>query len=170
MKLTFTREEMREKWRRIRAVEPMRLDGVVSRTDGPDVDAIMEAEMRAWYLDLLDHGPLSALCLVNKASEAKMEARVTGEPVIVTPPSGTRRVTALRFSSWPMAIAPSATPEAVMAAVSSAMWKRPLAAILPDGTVAVAGAAGTLKTLTVAFDEGPETYKFDDSAWKEPTF
>lgn len=154
----------------MRCVEPMRVDGVVSRSDGADVDTIIEAEMRSWYLDLLDRGPTSALSPINKASEAMLEARLTGEPVVVTPPSGTRRVLTIRFSKWPMAIEPKASPEAVMAAVGSPLWGRPLAAMMPDGTVAVAGAAGSLKTLTVAFDEGPEIYKFDDSAWKEPTY
>ena len=45
MKITLTREEMLALWRRMRTVEPLRLDCSVGRTDSVDIDAILDGSI-----------------------------------------------------------------------------------------------------------------------------
>ncbi len=166
MRVRLTREEMLAKWRTLRAVEPPRGDCTVDRSDGPDLEAIMEAEMRAWYLDRLDHAPASRLAAHQMAAEAQVEVSADGRLAVVTPPEGTRRVLTVGFGHRAPA-APAATAEAVRRAAANPMWGRPTAALLPDGRVAVAAPGGALTDLTVILDPGSETYEFDDSIWKD---
>ena len=70
MKITLTREEMLALWRRMRTVEPLRLDCSVGRTDSVDIDAILDGEMRLWYLNLLDSADPDLLPVENVADAA----------------------------------------------------------------------------------------------------
>lgn len=170
MKVTLTRGQMLAKWRTIRAVEPQRLDCSIHRVDGPDVDAILEAEMRSWYLDMLDHADVRLLVTAQLASEAQTESCSPAGVVIVTPPAGTRRVLSVGFGHE-APVAPDGTVGRVVAAANNPMWGRTAAAMLPDGRVMAAPASGrALTDLTVIADPGPEIYEFDDSIWREMTF
>ena len=63
MEITLTPDEMLERWRLYRAMEPLRADCVVERTDGLDIDTILRIQMRAWYLDLSTWHPGLCFCL-----------------------------------------------------------------------------------------------------------
>lgn len=169
MKQTLTRSQMLERWKTLRAVEPSRLDCTLHRTDGPDIDTILTAEMRSWYLDLLDRADPRLLAPANVASEAQTESASGANLCIVTPPEGTRRVLSLSFDNS-VPVVPGADADAVIRMAANRFWRRTMAARLPDGSILVAAPGKTLTGLTAVVDPGPETYEFDDSIWKETTF
>ena len=65
MKMSLTKDEMLVLWRNLRMAEPLRLDCAVARTDGTDQTAALEAEMRAWYLNLLSEGDARLIVAVD---------------------------------------------------------------------------------------------------------
>lgn len=159
---TLTKSEMLERWTTIRAGEPQRLDCTVSRLDGLDLSAVYEAEMRAWYLDLLDSADESLLAPEDLAEEATVsEAQGL---TLVTFPAGVRRVLRLRFSGWGAPVAPEATPAKVTLSAANPFCRRPLAAKVAPNVVAVAGARGELVAADCIVDRGPQAYIFDDKA------
>jgi hypothetical protein len=168
MKLTLTRSQMLDLWRRIRAVEPLRLDCTVERTDGVDLDATLTNEMRAWYLHLLHTAPPSMLCPMDMTAQARVVAAGDGSAASVSLPaeSGVVRVLAVRFSAWPAAVAPCAAVERVMRLAANPFCSEMReAAVTPDGAVVASGAQGaTLTELLCVVDHGEEVYQFDDSA------
>lgn len=164
----FNRSAMLDLWRLLRAAEPLRLDCTVERTDGPDLDQIYCEEMRAWYLDLLDHGPDSMLCPVNLAGNAKTES-VGGGVTLISAPASVRRILSVRFSGWGTPVAPETDLEALREHAANRFRRRPLVAAVCRTVVAVSGARGTLVELLCANDDGPQIYKFDDSAIKTIT-
>lgn len=162
MKKTLTRNEMLALWKLTRAAEPMRLDCTVTRTDGIDLDTIYEAEMRAWYLRLLDSAPIERLAPVEAAALARTERR--GDLTVVTAPEGCRRVLRVQFDGWDAPLAPDGKADAVRACAANPYIKRPAAARIGPGTVIASGAYGKLTSLLCAIDTGPESYHLDDSA------
>lgn len=149
-------------WRQMAAIEPLRLDCTVERTDGPDIDAGLKREMRAWYLNLLDSGPVSALAPVDLASTAAVEKSTDGLTVI-TAPADARRILSVRFSGWSAPIVPEEAPANALANAANPYLRRPRVYRLSPGSVAVGGASGTLQTLMCAVDHGPQVYVLDDS-------
>lgn len=163
MKKTLTKSEMLELWRVIRTGEPLRLDCTVTRTDGADYDALLSAEMRAWYLHLLDCGAEELLAPIDMASAAAVEAGEEGLKVVKAP-ADVRRILRLRFESQPSAIAPTADEATVRACGANHFCRRAVAARVGPRTVVCSGVSGQLKELTCAMDFGEETYLFDDRA------
>ena len=163
MKVTYTKAEMLALWRRIRAVEPLRLDCVVGRTDGPDLDAELTREMRTWYLDLLDHGPLEHVAPEEAADQATVSTP-TDSIVLVTAPEGTRRVLSVEFEGWPVPLAPQTEPALLARRASNPFLVRPDAAIIGPDKIAVIGVVGSLTSLVCVIDPGPDLYIFDDAA------
>jgi hypothetical protein len=173
MKLTLTRSQMLEMWRRIRAVEPLRLDCTVERTDGVDLDAMLADEMRAWYLHLLHTAPTSMLCPMDMTAQARVVAAgdgVAAASVSLPADGGVVRVLAVRFAGWKAAVAPCSTVERVMRlAANPYCTGLSEAALTPDGAVVASGVQGAaaLTELLCVVDHGEEVYQFDDSALTE---
>ncbi len=166
MKKSLTKDAMLDLWRNLRMAEPLRLDCAVARTDGTDLSSALEAEMRAWYLQLLDRGDPGLIVPVDVAQTAIVGSRKQGVTLISVSASS-RRIMEVMFSGWDMPVAPNATAETLMRAAANPYCQRPLVAALGPDRVAVAGAQGTLTSLMVALDPGPDTYIFDDAALKE---
>lgn len=160
MKKTLTRGEMLDLWRNIRMAEPLRLDCVVERTDGPDLTAFLEGEMRAWYLHLLDRGDLRYVCPTDVVSTATVSGADL-KTVEVSPSA--RRVLNVEFVGWGAPVAVNASEAEVRAAASNPFSRRPLVAAIGPNRLIVAGAAGTLKSVSALLDPGPDSYIFDDS-------
>lgn len=78
MELEYTKEEMLALWKRLRWLEPLRADAEVVRSDGTDLDALAETEMRQWYLRLLNEAPLEMLPLTDLASQAMVRLLPVG--------------------------------------------------------------------------------------------
>lgn len=164
MKITLTEDAMLEKWRLLRAAEPLRLDCTLGRTDGVDISAIYRAEMRAWYLELLDCGALELLAPVDVAPQASV-GRIGGLTV-VTAPADVRRVLSLQFSDRPFPLIPAGTPDNIRARASNPFCRRPGAAAINSHTILACGVTGSLEKLLCAVDHGPHVYSFDDVALK----
>lgn len=164
MTSTLTKSEMLSLWKRIRAVEPLRLDCTALRTDGPDVDAILTDEMRAWYLDMLDHGPESALVPCDVTKTATIETLSEGR-TLISAPQGCRRILSVWFSDWDYPVKVTPLPE--NQGPRNPYCRRPHAFSLGPDRVAVTGARGTLKELKCALDISDQVYIFDDSAIKK---
>ncbi len=159
---TLTDSEMLEIWRRARADGPLRLDCTVDRTDGPDVDAILTDEMRAWYLSLLDSAPVSRLALCNNAELARINAADDGI-LMLTAPAGCRRIISVFFDGWniPVSVEPR---HALPSSLRNPFCRRPRAFALAPDRIAVIGASGKLKEMNCAMDISDKVYIFDDSA------
>lgn len=163
MKKTLSQAEMLELWRQLKAVEPLRLDCSVCRTDGVDADAILAGRMRSWYLDLLDCGDERYLAPADVAAMASVSSGTCGI-TLVEAPADVRRVLRLRFAGWDGYVVPDTAPDVLRAAAANPFMRRPAAARLSPRLLAVGGAAGTLASLVCAVDHGPQVYSFDDSA------
>lgn len=159
MKQTLTQAQMLERWKRKRMVEPLRLDCTVVRTDGPDIDAILIDEMRSWYLNLLDCGPISALAPVDVTMTCKTDPLSNGRTVI-TDPEGCRRILSVRFSEWDFPIEVKNEPPNIN---YNPYQLRPEVFKLAPDRVAVIGAQGSLSEVLAAVDISPAVYLLDDS-------
>ncbi|MDE6462538.1 MAG: hypothetical protein K2K99_06035 [Muribaculaceae bacterium] len=170
MKVVLSRKEMLSEWLRRRAVEPMRLDCTVSRSDGPDVESLAEDEMRGWYLRQLDEAPahLLSACVIG-ASEVQTVYDESQRLATVRLPEGVRRVLELELSNG-VTVRPDATAAQVVRAAANGLWRRELAATVSGGTVIGAAFSAPLSRLRVIMDRGPEFYEFDDALWNEVTF
>lgn len=114
MEITLTPDEMLDRWRLYRAMEPLRADCEVERLDGLDTDTILRIQMRAWYLDLLDFGDPARLAPVDVASRAMLQPENDGSAVI-TLPFDCRRLLELKVEGWhtPARITAPGTPLAI---------------------------------------------------------
>lgn len=116
-------------WKRRHFIEPLRADCTIERTDGIDLDARLREEMRAWYLDLLRHGPVEALAPAEIAGECRAVVSPEGVTELILP-AGVERVLSVQLSGWCRAATVIADPrhpavrlqETLSAVVA---WKRP---------------------------------------------
>ncbi len=161
MKKTLTGDEMLDLWRNFHMAEPLRLDCVVERIDGPDLTAYLRSEMRAWYLNLLDRGDLRHVCPTDVASTALVSG--ADLKTIEVSPSA-RRVLSVEFDEWGAPVAINASEAEVRAAAANPFCRRPLVAAIGPNRVLVAGARGSLKAVSALLDPGPDSYILDDSA------
>ncbi len=95
--MLISHESMLAQWKLRRYVEPLRSDCTVVRSDGADTDSLLTMEIRDWYLDLLDHGPVEMLSPVDVTDESAVRCRGDFPVVEVTLPEGCRRVTEVRL-------------------------------------------------------------------------
>lgn len=152
---------MLQLWRQLTAVEPLRLDCSVGRTDGPDIDAILRRQMRAWYLDLLDHGDERFLVPVDLAANASIST--LNGVTHLTAPEDCRRILRVNFSGWASPLAPQASTPPLISSLNP-FCQRPAVVSVSPREVIVYGAEGRLTSLSCAVDHGPQAYSFDDSA------
>lgn len=99
MKLCLTSDEMLQQWRLRRALLPLRNDCEVQRTDGIDIDTYLRAEMRAWYLGLLDTALTRYLSLDDIAADVPLTVD-SARCVTVKLPDACRRVISVRLQGW----------------------------------------------------------------------
>lgn len=164
MKKLLTKAAMLDLWRLLRADEPLRLDCTLTRTDGVDRDAMFEAEMRAWYLRLLDTAPAEFLAPVNTAVKAEVSESASTGLTIVTAPEESRRVLALKFDGWHSPVVPNSSVDDVTAYAANPFCRTPMAARHSARTILVANASGVLSELSCAVDLGQDAYCFDERA------
>ena len=161
MTLNLTRSEMLRLWKRIRAIEPLRLDCTADRTDGPDIDSFLIDQMRAWYLNLLDNAPESKIAPCECTDSARVDFSGSTS-AIVKAPAGCRRILSVRFSGWDFPVNVMDAPIPQKAA--NPYCRRPAAFRLGNDRIAVIGPVGTLSELRCAIDVSDQVYIFDNSA------
>lgn len=160
--------------RSLAAYDSPRADCSIEFNDGIDVDNIIAARVRAWYLALLDEAPENHLAPENFAERADIVS--DGGYTFITPPALCRRIFSIKLAGWkrPVDVLP-----AEMAADTVRRQLNPYLAASPDEPVAVccpgaeAGtaprlmvwpASDTVELLTAVSDPGPEKYILDESA------
>lgn len=79
-------------WKRAHGYEPLRTDCVVTRTDGPDLDAVLGMEMRAWYAQRLLTDDPRLLPLTDIGPMLTLTATPSGDAVSSPLPDGCLRV------------------------------------------------------------------------------
>lgn len=168
---TYSRTEMLALWKRRHFLEPLRADCEAVRSDGVDLDRLIEPQMRAWYLDLLRNGPLEMVRQedISRGATAELTSRGT---VMVKLPSDVVRVTAVRLPGWHRATAPltADTPEANAPRnrFSFGGVASPKAIIHPDRTLELFSPASNdnivPELLMVITDPGEHSYIFDETA------
>jgi hypothetical protein len=99
MQITLTQEEMLNRWRLYRAMEPLRSDCTAERSDGIDLDSILTMQMRAWYLDLLDCGDPRHVARTDVKERTTVTNMGDGSGLL-TLPDDCRRLLALRMDGW----------------------------------------------------------------------
>lgn len=163
MKMSLTKGDMLALWRNLRMAEPLRLDCAVARTDGTDLTAVLEAEMRAWYLHLLSNGDPRLIVPVDVAPTALVSTSAEGLTVVAASASS-RRILSVEFEGWGAPVAVNSDFGRVSRAAANPYCREPMVAPLGPDRIAVAGARGALRGLNVALDPGPDSYIFDDGA------
>ncbi len=173
MKLTLDQSEMLALWKRRHFIEPLRADCTIERTDGIDLDARLREEMRAWYLDLLRHGPVEALAPAEIAGECRAVVSPEGVTELILP-TGVERVLSVQLSGWCRAATVIADPRHPAVRLQENPFSRggveaPVAIWSPGSEVvrlmSAAVAAGTpVASVLAAVDAGPDLYTFDEQA------
>ncbi len=168
---TYSRTEMLALWKRRHFLEPLRADCTAVRSDGVDLDRIIEPQMRAWYLDLLRHGPLELLRTedISRGATAELTPRGTA---LVKLPADVVRVTAVRLPGWHRSTAPlpADSPEANAPRnrFSFGGVVAPKAIVHPDRTLELFSPASASEIvpdlLMVVTDPGEHSYIFDETA------
>lgn len=169
MKLVLTKEEMLKRRRIAGGFEPLRTDCTVEDTAGVDINAVLESELRAKYLHLLDHGPVEMLAADEVAASTAVTDYVDGGSLLEVPPE-CRRVLSVRLSGW-LREAP-VLPDGEYARVLALQRNRftasgsasPVAVCCPDGRIAAWPGAPHAQEVTAIVDPGPDTYILDDAA------
>lgn len=94
------KEAMIGRWRRAQGYEPVRTDCLMARADGPDIDGILEREMRSWYVKMLLDAPLSVLPLTDVARQAETIIASKEGMVVATLPETCVRVARVEMEGW----------------------------------------------------------------------
>ncbi len=181
MKITLSKAEMLKRRRIAGGLEPLRADCTVERTDGIDIDTVLETELRRRYLDLLDHGDRSLVAADNIAATVscvRNEDPGTGGAHIAAP-AMCRRIFDVRLSGWLRAVEVRPPDEAdtiisrQQNPYTAATAAHPVA-VFTRG--AVAGSAPDILawpavgihpqalTVTAAIDPGEDYYTIDEAA------
>lgn len=173
MKLTLTKAQMLAQWKQRRWLEPLRTDCRIRRSDGADLDAYAEMEMRQWYLDLLWNGPVELLAVTDLTLSATVRRAQEGRLVIDLPATEVR-VVKVRVTGWQRDAEITSDPCSPLALRQSNRYARggvehPVAVhsgrrlelFSADSTKAIPG----VEALWIIADPGPESYTFDERAW-----
>ena len=161
MKLTLDQTEMLALWKRRHFIEPLRADCTIERTDGIDIDARCREEMRAWYLDLLRHGPVEVLAPAEIAGECRAVVSPEGVTELILP-AGVERVLSVQLSGWCRAATVITDPCHPTVRLQENPFSRGSEVVrLMSAAVA---AETPVASVRAAVDAGPDLYTFDEQA------
>ncbi|MDE6612653.1 MAG: hypothetical protein K2K22_08860 [Muribaculaceae bacterium] len=181
MTVRLSREEMLRRRRIADGLEPLRTDCTVERTDGVDIDAMLEADLRRRYLELLDTAPRELLAPENLAVKTdcrRVDADGTTCALIDVPPE-VRRVFGVKMRGWARAVPVLGSSELERVAAlqrnrftAATAW-RPVAVfsegdsggnIGPVMVWPLTGLYPEVEEFVAVYDTGDEEYAFDEAA------
>ncbi len=177
MKLDLTKNEMLALWKRRHFLEPLRADCRIGRSDGVDLDAISELQMRQWYLNLLAEAPVELVATTDLALTATLKRTSRGSG-LVTLPTETVRVLSVKLSCWPTAVVPveetSAEAHRQSNPYSRAGIACPVAVMHSNNTLELFSLENSktlpsIDSLLTVADYGPDRYVMDERAWEWET-
>lgn len=174
MMLRITKEEMLKRRRIAAGLEPLRSDCSVERTDGIDIDAMLESSMRQAYLKLLDTAPPHLVASTGLMASTELVPG-SGNGTLVTLPASCRRAFTVRLSGWELAadVLPSSQAMHVIGRqlnpFTRATPAAPVAVLMPgdEGGAQqkiMAWPAGATAEITAAIDPGDHIYILDEAA------
>ncbi len=169
MKLSLTRAQMLERRRLAGGLEPLRSDCSIEYTDGIDVDRLLEQDLRARYVWMLDHADLS--CLAVEAVTGVKESIAPSGGTRLRLPAACRRALVVEIEGWERSakVLPAAMFDKILSwqdnTFRAATARRPIAVSGSDGDI-FAWPGGQLITLKGIVDPGPEKYILDESGLK----
>lgn len=174
MKVTLTKTEMLELRRVAGGLGHSRADCSIERTDGLEVDEILLADTRKWYLDLLDTGELRQLAPEDISASVLLTTMYEFKGAILTVPDNCRRVFSVTMDNWRCAapVLPASEYGRVAALqmnpYTAATEETPVAVLSADGKVHAWPGAGKAQSVIAVTDPGPDLYILDDSALPSP--
>lgn len=138
---TLSSEEMLSLWKLATMHEPARLDCVIERTDGIDLDLLLRHRIEGWYARQLLDLPIEELPLTEIAHRLTPVRRADGSAE-VSLPEGTMRVAGVMMEGWHRAATVTANPESALAQEQRNPYSRggaaePVAIVYRDGRMSL---------------------------------
>ena len=169
MKISLDKAQMLERRHLAGGLESVRVDCAIEYTDGVDVDKMLLADLRARYVEMLDHAN-PAYLLVENIEPAKTGNNHCGG-IRVKLPDSCRRVFDIELDTWhrPVRIQPLSMYNAITSwqynDYRAATELTPVAVFSPDGDI-LAWPGGKVVSLRGITDPGEDTYVLDESGLK----
>lgn len=169
MKITYTSQQMLEEWKLRRAIGPLRADCTVTRSDGIDLDALLTAEMRGWYLRLLDTAPAEMLAPEDISARVSVTVGPGEDSLTVTLPPECRRVLWVRLKEWAEAATPQPADTLRSRRAANPYTRpdrhRPEVTVTGPATLTLLPATSAIPQCIMAvMDHGDDTYTLDQRA------
>lgn len=165
---TYTQQELVDRWRLMRHLEPLSADVTVS-FDGIDTSELDVAEAMGWWCSVVDTAPMEWLHATDMKDEAKLAMASDTSCVELTMPPNKplRRVRALRLDGWQKeaSIVEPGSPRALLQTndASRAGVLEPVAVRLDPWHLRLFPATSTRLLTLEAVDE--TDYTFDERCW-----
>lgn len=166
--LILTKDEMLALWKQRHYLEPLRADCQVSRSDALDVDARCLQDMRAWYLNLLQHGPDDWLASEDVGQQCQIVVSPDGVAEIELP-ENVVRVLWVRMPLWRQECRVETDAQSVKALLQGNPFSRggidnPAAVCLPGSRVLriyspMLRAGSAVDHIEAVVDTGPDCYR-----------
>lgn len=169
MKVSLTREEMLERRRFVGGFEPLRSDCTVEDTAGTDIDALLEAQLRGRYLELLDTADVALLAPADIAADTTVDAGADGCSLLWLP-ARCRRVLSVRLDGWECCaeVLPQTEEGGVRALqlnpFTASTVSTPKAVWLSEGRIAAWPRGSVAESVVAICDPGPDVYTLDERA------
>lgn len=166
--ISLSKQQMLEIWRKRLGLQPRMADCSVAAFEGIDLDDLIAARMREWYLGLLDNAPAHLIPTADIASDVAIRLDDSPLWLTVSLPDSIRRPLSVKLKGWMVSVPVLSVEEAATTVARMASpYARPgvyapLAVISPMG-LRVTPAAGLVEELIAVSDSGPESYILDES-------
>lgn len=121
--INLTLKQLAEMYALRRGYEPLRADCDISRTDGVDLEQLMEAEAVAWYVGQLTTLPVGQLPVVDVAVQCTLAVNSDGAGSLTLPP-GCVAVESVQLRSWAHPVTPLNDGTSYMAEAQANKWAR----------------------------------------------
>lgn len=166
---TFTKQELTDRWRLVRYLEPQRND-VTMTFDGADMSRLDEAEVEEWWERTIDTAPLDFLKLKEMKGKAQTAIIACDESVELRMPDQypLRRPGRIRLEGWKKdgRIVEAGSREALLQLnpYTRATAENPVAVVLDSRHLSLFPATSDNLETLMAVD--PEDYTFDERCLK----
>ncbi len=176
MTLTLTTQQLLRAWRVYSGLEPVNNGCSIERFDSIDIDSVLAARLRQWYLALLDCGDSRFL---GPPSDVSDNVHLDGSSLTLD--DTVRRLTVVRLSNWlrdaevvrPVDVAPVIAlcdnPYSAPGPASPLAWQRSCREIVLAPVIRGADGPAVIKALGY-LDPGEDKFILDQSAISQIPF
>ncbi|MDE6310519.1 MAG: hypothetical protein K2L96_01715 [Muribaculaceae bacterium] len=172
MKITLSKGEMLERFRLAGGFEHLRSDCAIEATDGVDINALIEEQLRRIYTELLLTGPRELTAPEEFGATMKDAAYLGTNTGLVELPADVVRVYEIKLESWETTADVKDAEEAEALKMradnqyTAPTTRYPAAATGSDGRTIVVSPAGSPRTVSMARgvrDPGPDKYTLEEA-------